>query len=288
MIAETSRENELLFCVARKSLNRDLAARITSLLHGKLDWNYLCEKAREQRLMPLLYHHLNSVDPQSVPVPVLSSMRSESVDNSKRCLYLFSELRNLLRLFREHEVTTVVFKGPVLAAMVYGDIGLRQSGDIDILIERSSFGFAKELLASAGYRMEPSLTKSQESAHLRFHCEIQFVSDSDNVVDLHWGLSPRSFPFGLDPQLVLTRAERITIQGTSLLTFSREDTILYLCYHGSKHYWSRWEWVSSLAELIRASGIIEWPEVVARANESRGRHMLIIGLLLAHELGDVD
>jgi hypothetical protein len=288
MIAETYSENELLFCVARRSLNHDWATRITSLLNGKLDWNYLCEKARQQRLMPLLYHHLNSVDPQSVPIPVLSSMRSEFVENSKRCLYLFTELRKLLRLFDEHGISPVVFKGPVLATVAYGDIGLRQSGDIDILIEPDAFGLAKELLASAGYRMEPSLTKSQESSHLRFHCEIQFVSDDVSVVDLHWGLSPKSFPFALDPQQVLKRSETLTIQGTSLLTFSREDTILYLCYHGSKHYWSRLEWISSLAELIRASGIIEWPEVVARAKKSHALRMLRLGLMLAEDLGQLE
>jgi hypothetical protein len=288
MITEISHENELLFCVARKSLDHDLAARMTSLLNGKLDWDYLCEKAREQRLMPLLYHHLNSVDPQSVPIPILSSMRAEFVNNSKRCLYLFSELRKLLRLFDEHGITTVVFKGPVLAALVYGDIGLRQVGDIDILIESGAFGLAKQLLASAGYKMEPSLTKSQEASHLRFHCEIQFVSASANVVDLHWGLSPKAFPFALDPQQVLKRAEPVTIQGTSLLTFSREDTILFLCFHGSKHYWSSLEWISSLAEFIRAGGSIEWSEVMTRAKGSHSQRRLRLGLMLAEDLGQLE
>jgi hypothetical protein len=281
-------EDELLFCVARKTLNNDLAARMTSLLQGSIDWGYLREKAGQQRLTPLLYQHLSSCCPQSVPAPILDSMREEFRNNNQRCLYLFSELRKLLRLFDEQGIRVAVFKGPVLAAAAYGDIGLRQSGDLDILIEPGAFGLAKELLVSAGYKMEPSLTKSQESSHLRFHSEIQFVSDSANVVDLHWGLSPKSFPFALDPQQVLKRAEPITIQGTTLLTFSRADTILYLCYHGSKHYWSRLEWISSLAEFIRASGPIEWPEVVARAQGSHSLRMLRLGLMLAQDFGELD
>lgn len=64
--------------------------------------------------------------------------------------------------------------------------------------------------------------------------------------------------------------------------------ILYLCFHGSKHYWSRLEWISSLAEFIRASETIEWPAVVARAKESRSLRMLRLGLMLAQGIGKVD
>jgi Uncharacterised nucleotidyltransferase len=287
MNSERLPEDELLFCIARKTVNNDLAARMTSLLSDELDWNYLCEKARQQRLMPLLYQHLSSVCPQSVPAPILTSLKDEFRDNSQRCLYLFSELRKVARLFAEQGVPSVVFKGQVLAAAVYGDIGLRQAGDIDILIEPASFGLAKNLLNSAGYKMEPVLTKSQESAHLRFHCEIQFVADAGRVVDLHWRLSPKSFPFALDPNQVMRRAKRVTIQSTSLLTFSPEDMVLYLCFHGSKHYWSRLEWIGSLAEFIRASETIEWSAVVDRSKASYSLRMLRVGLLLAQDFGEL-
>lgn len=287
MIA-TSPENELLVCVARRSLNDNLVERVTSLLAGKLDWSYLSNKARQHGLLPLLFHHLNSIGPESVPTPILNSLKEEFVGNSQRCLYLFSELRKLLRLFDEHGMKAVVFKGPVLAVAAYGDIGLRQTGDLDILIEPGAFGLAKQVLASAGYKMEPALTKSQESSHFRSHCEIQFVSDSGSIVDLHWGLSPKSFPFALDPRQVMLRAEQVTIQSTSLLTFSREDMILYLCFHGSKHYWSRLEWISSLTEFIHASEPIEWSEVVARAKTSRSLHMLKLGLILARDFGEFE
>ena len=284
----TRPENELLVCAARRSLDHDLAARMTALVDGELDWNYLRDKATQQGMMPLLYRHLNSACPQSVPSAILNSMKEEFIANSQTCLYLFGELRKLLRLLDQNGITAVAFKGPVLSEAVYGDIALRQAGDLDIVIEPGAFRQAKDLLSSAGYRLQPPLTESQQASHLRSHCEIQFVSDGMSVVDLHWGLSPKSFHFALDPQHVIDRSKTISIQGTSLLTFSNEDTILYLCFHGSKHYWSKLEWISSLAEFIRSNKDIDWPMVIARANGARGRHMLTLGLMLARELGDVD
>jgi len=287
-VITTRPENELLVCAARRSLNDDLVARMTALVEGELDWNYLRDKATQHGMMPLLYRHLNLACPQSVPAEILNSMKEEFIANSQTCLHLFGELRKLLRLLDQNGITAVTFKGPILSAAVYGSIALRQAGDLDILIEPSAFTRAKEVLTSAGYRLYPPLTKSQLASQLRSHCEIEFWSNGLSVIDLHWGLSPKSFHFALDSQLVIERSKPISIQGTSLLTFSNEDTILYLCYHGSKHYWSRLEWISSLAEFIRANPGIDWSIVIARANESRGRHMLTLGLILARELGDVD
>ena len=284
----TRPENELLICVARRSLSGDIAARIASLAATRIDWNYLINTATQQGVMPLLYSHLSSACPQCVPREVLARLRNAFVANSKSCLLLFGELRKLLRLFSEKGITAVAFKGPLLSVEAYGDLCLRQAGDLDILIKKHDFSLAKEILVTAGYRLATPLTKSQEASHLRFHCEIPFLSNGLSVVDLHWGLSPKSFRFALNPRQVMERCESTIIQGTSLLTFAREDTILYLCFHGGKHYWSRLEWISSLAEFIRTTQNINWSKILERANESHGRRMLIVGLMLARKLGGVE
>jgi hypothetical protein len=261
---------------------------MTALVDGELDWTYLREEATRQGMMPLLYRHLNSVCPQSVPPAILGAMRNAFITNSQVCLYLFSELGRLVNLLDRHGITAIAFKGPTLSASVYGDIALRQAGDLDILIAPVAFESAKELLSSGGYRMHPQLTQSQQAAHLRSHCEIEFWSNDLRVVDLHWRLSLKSFQFSLDGTDVIERSTPISIQGASVRTFSDEDMILYLCFHGAKHYWSRLEWISSLAEFIRSNQNIDWPIVIARANRARALRMLGLGLMLAQELGDVD
>jgi hypothetical protein len=48
----------------------------------------------------------------------------------------------------------VPYKGPVLAAAVYGHLSLRQIRDLDILVHPSEVRPAGELLISQGYRRE--------------------------------------------------------------------------------------------------------------------------------------
>ena len=284
----TRNEDELLVCVARRSLNERLVARMKSLIKRGVDWDLLRTAAANHGMLPLLYRHLNAACPESVPPEVMDRLREESLTNSQKCLHLFSELKRLLKLFEQNGVTAVPFKGPVLSIAVYGDLALRPAGDLDILIPASKFKVARDLLTSAGYQPVSPLTESQQEAQLRSHCELLFHANDTSLVDLHWGLSPKTFPFGLDVQEVMNRCESSIIQGTSMRTFSREDTVLYLCYHGSKHYWSRLEWISSLAEFVRSNPRIDWPTVISRAKGSHGRRMLALGLLLAQDLGDVE
>jgi len=190
------------------------------------------------------------------------------------------------KLLNAHSIENALFKGPLLSELAYGEVSLRQAGDIDLLIHREDFKRTKELLASLGYQMHPQLTPAQQASHLAFHCEIQFVRDDwFTVVDLHWGLSPRSFVFGLTEDEVMSRLQTVSFAGAETKTFSTEDLILYQAMHGAKHLWRRLEWIASLAELVLTLEASSWSEVVERTIKARATRILALGLRLAENLG---
>jgi hypothetical protein len=175
----------------------------------------------------------------------------------------------------------------LLAQMAYGEISLRQAGDIDLLIERRHFDRARSLLESLGYEMFPRLTPAQLGSHLNNHCEIQFMRDEwFTVVDLHWELAPRSFVFKVKAEEVMSRLQPVSLAGTTVETFSDEDLVLYQAMHGAKHLWRRLEWITSLAESIRSSPL-NWDTVVERAASARAARMLGLGLRLVGNFSDV-
>jgi hypothetical protein len=181
-----------------------------------------------------------------------------------------------------------IFKGAVLAQMAYGEVSLRQAGDIDILIDREHFVEARRSLESLGYEMTPQLTDAQLASHLASHCEIPFMRDEwFTIVDLHWGFAPRSFVFGLAVDDVMSRLREVSLSGTRVATFCDEDMVLYQSMHGAKHLWRRLEWITSLAELIRASPAIDWSVVLQRAADAHAIRMLALGLCLVEAFSDV-
>jgi hypothetical protein len=166
-------------------------------------------------------------------------------------------------------------------------MSLRQAGDIDLLINRRDFIQARLLLESLGYEMTPRLTPAQLSSHLSNHCEIQFMRDEWlTVVDLHWDLAPRSFVFGVKPEDVMSRLQSVSLAGTTVETFGAEDLLLYQAMHGAKHLWRRLEWISCLAESLRATTTVNWETLVDRAAKAHATRILALGLRLVEEFSD--
>jgi Uncharacterised nucleotidyltransferase len=264
-------EHELLLCIARRQLD-------PSLLHD-LNWDYLFNIAQAHGLLPLLHKHLSNTD--LVPGHFRSRLKQAAVANSQNVLHLVGKQLRLYKLFKEHDIPVALFKGPLLAQMAYGELSLRQAGDIDLLIHRQNFVRAKMLLDSLGYQMHPKLTRAQLDSHLAFHCELSFMRDDwFTLVDLHWDLAPRSFVFRLKADEVMSRLQTVSLAGTPVETFSTEDLVLYESMHGAKHLWRRLEWITALAETLRVTSAINWHPIVERAGQARATRMLALGLRL--------
>ena len=290
-------ENELILLIARRDLDRH--AELRRLLQQKINWDYLFGTAEAHGLLPLLHKHFNSAAADIIPAHFLSRLKRESVANSQSVLHLIGKQLRVYKLFKEHNIPVALFKGPLLAQMAYGEISLRQAGDIDVLISRRHFDHAKTLLESLGYEMTPRLTPAQLASHLSNHCELQFMRDEwFTVVDLHWDLAPQSFVFNLQADDVMSRLQPVSLAGTTVQTFGAEDLVLYLSMHGAKHLWRRFEWIASLAESIRATPTLNWDLLVQRAGQAHAMRMLALGLRLvenfsgvsipAHVLANVD
>jgi hypothetical protein len=290
-VLERRPENELLFAVARRELEPRDVVEVRELVREQLDWDYVIATASSHGLLPLLQKNVAKVAAGAatdlVPGHVLSRLKRESVANSQSVLHLIGKQLAAYRLLRDRGMRVAIFKGAVLAQMAYGEVSLRQAGDIDMLIDREQFAEARSLLESLGYEMAPPLTDAQLASHLSFHCEIPFMRDDwFTIVDLHWGLAPRSFVFGLAADEVMSRLREVSLSGATVATFCDEDMVLYQSMHGAKHLWRRLEWIISLAELIRSSPRINWSVVLKRAEDAHATRMLALGLRLVETFSD--
>ncbi len=282
-------EHQIIVSIARRDLGALEEDNLRRLLGPTIDWDYLLTTARRHGLLPLLHKHANHASGSQLPASVRSTLKRESVMNVQSVLYLLGKALEVQRLLSSQSIENALFKGPLLSEMAYGEVGLRQAGDIDVLIRPEDFKRAKELFESLGYQMHPQLTEPQQSSHLSFHCEIPFVRDDwFTVIDLHWGLTPRSFVFGLRGDEVMSRLQTASFAGNKIKTFANEDLILYLSMHGAKHLWRRLEWIASLSELVRSLETSTWSEVVARAQKAKATRILALGLRLVENLASIE
>jgi hypothetical protein len=284
MISAQRPEHELLICVARRSLDVAQAERVRLLLLSDLDWGYLTTMAHRHSVIPLLYYHLTAVCPEAIPSQVLSQLRRRNDENARQSLVLTGELLKLMDLLKAHAIQAVPFKGPTLALRAYGDVGLRQFGDLDILVHKQDVLRVKELLIGEGFRPTPELTSAQEAALLRFDCAYNFGNDQNVLFDVHWNFAAPYFSFEFDVNRSWKRLEPITVNDRQLPGLSAEDLLLALCLHGSTHFWERLGWIGDIAGLIDRREDMDWQRVLSEAAALGSKRMLSLGLFLAGEL----
>ena len=275
-------EVELLLCCARTHIEPKTAARIRTLLQQDINWAYLIQTAAQHGIIPLLYQSLSTTCPEAVPKPVLSQLRSHFHARAFQNLFLTKELLLLKELFEVNSIPAIPYKGPVLAAWVYGNLALRQFGDLDILVHERDFLQAKKLLISQGYRMLN--TSEHEAAHL----QAELWRDDDRVVvDLHYGIPPRRSQF--NSECLWECRQPVTLATTTVLTFTPEHTLLFLCVNAAKESWKSLNQICDIAQLLRTHPELDWSQVLEQQLCPPGVTGLCIfpSLLIANELLEI-
>jgi hypothetical protein len=279
------REAELLVQTARVRLDAARATRVASLMQPELNWSHLFRLADRHGLMPTLSWHLTHSCPGALPPAILAYVDNHLRNHAVRNLLLAGELHRLLRLFAQHHIQAIPFKGPSLAVLAYGNLALRQFTDLDVFLRVEDIFEARDLLAGQGYKSAVSLTPAQQTAYLRSIGQLPLVHEGHGtLVELHAMLLPAAFPFRLNFDSVARRLGTVVVAGQAVKTLSVEDLLLLLCVHATKHLWPSLGCVADVAELIRAQPGIDWQRVLAEAKRLACQRMLYLGLFLANDL----
>jgi hypothetical protein len=284
-VASFPAEFELLFCCARIDVDIRTRARIVALVTEGVDWDYLEKIATRHRLVSLLYRNLNAICPEAVPSSLLDELRRRFHTHALRNAFLSRELLRLLDLFEANGILAVPYKGPALAAAIYGSLSFRKSGDLDIVVRRQDVLKATELLITAGYT--PRLDKGLERHFLREHYHLTFLRNDDSVlVEIHWAFAYASWRFPITLEALAPRLETTTLTNKTIPALPRQDLLLILCTHGAKDGWRHLVWVCDIAEFLRKNSGVSWDALLHKANQIRFRRILFLGLFLAKELLD--
>ena len=278
-------EAQLLLHCARVQLEPWRAERMRALVSEDLDWERLASLARKNGLSPLVFFHLSKTCPELGPPEWLDDLRNYFRANNAFNLMLSGELVRLLRLFESRGIEALPYKGPAMAAGIYGDLSLRQFCDLDMLVHESDVWQATEVLVQQGFEPHFVIPAEKQQAFIRLSYVRLFRRDGGRtIVELHWRIAPRFFDVPFDTERLFRRSKKIELLGSPVLFPAPQDLLLMLCIHGAKDFWEKLEWVSAIAELLRRNPGIDWDELFEEARAVHGERMLLVGLLLAYEL----
>ena len=282
-------EVELLLGCARLTLPDSLRDRIKSLLACPLDWTKLMTLAQGHGLLPLLYRHFNMLGPEAVPKAIFAQLWARYESNRRRNQAMARALIDVLHTLDEGGIPAIAYKGPALASSVYGDLGLREFSDLDILLRPRDVLCAKRLLQARGDVPEYDLKPPMEAALLRsrLNCHLVVFHGVNHVmVELHWK-TDADFPVEpKDDDEWWQNLGSESLEKERIRCFATEELLLILLLHGAKHGWDSLGWLVDVAEIIRQHPDLEWNWLTSKAEQLNCQRKLAVGLFLANHLLD--
>lgn len=181
-------------------------------------------------------------------------LRQKADINRMQMLQKTSTLLGIADAFAHASIPMIPLKGPVLAYQLYGDVGMKASLDLDILIPKSHFDHAWENLERLGYYTEFNykLSPRQRNYLLNNFHHLAFVNGNIRI-ELHWEINTNRYMTGRSNTEYFEKAEPLEIGGKITHTLHREHLIEYLAIHGSYHAWNRLDWLYDFSHALAAN-----------------------------------
>jgi Uncharacterised nucleotidyltransferase len=279
----TPEANLLLACINVTAPVEEKSERIAALVQQPIDWKRFTHLVILHGLVSLVCPVLKSkVGPHGIPLDIFASLRFAELANASKAEQNATELAVLMDRFDTAGIAAIVFKGPALSVLAFGNAMTRSYSDLDILVHPPNVVAAAEILISAGYHAHTYNREVFESG--LFHNKSEDFYSDHTGVDLHWTLQDSWFPFGPDEDALWSRTEAFVLKGREFRTLGAADHLLFLCVHASKHGWPNLASVVDIAALLKARPEVDLKALIDEARRLGFGRIVLVGLSLAHKL----
>lgn len=263
------------------ALPQERSPYLTELLQGSFNWRPLLARAEAHGVLGLLAERLKELNS-----PTLADIRETLREWQRRqtvlALSLTAEMFRLLEHFAGLSIEVLLTKGPALSVRCYGEPGMRQYGDLDLIVRDKDMQSATEAMIALGYA--PTVPTSAIQAG-KFPGEYAFhKSGTQLLVEFHTERTFRYYPRPLPIDKLFERHAHVTIDDREIPTLSTEDELVLICVHGAKHFWARLMWIADVAALISKKNAVDWDCARAAACEVGAERMLRLGLRLTMDM----
>jgi hypothetical protein len=221
-------------------------------IRGKLssiDWNQFLELVRHHRVVPWVHTRLQPF-PELIPADIRKELHADYRANAFGMLQLAGEMERVGANLDRAGVPCLMLKGPILAETLYGDLSLRTSRDLDLLVPVDAVERAAEQLARMGYEANDSVHRilndwKWKLHHLSFRHPVKKV-----LVELHWRFMPASDKEPTFDEL-WRRKRKSGMFRQPIYYLGAHDLFMHLTLHGMKHGWFRLRWLQDLDLMLR-------------------------------------
>ena len=255
--------------------------RLKELLRQPVDWPGFLELAQNHALLGLAASRILHCREEAVPPEISQELRERHRAQALFSLRLTAEMFRLFDGFAAGGLDALVIKGPVLSVRGYGDAGLRQYGDLDLIARDKDMLVFTELMTSLGYEARVGRAAIQAKKAPGEYAFRQ--ANTRLLVEFHTEHTFRYHPRPLPVDKLFERQVRVKIDAHEVPALAPEDELILICIHGAKHFWERLGHIADVAAFLSRQQL-DWGRVDSAAEEIDAKRMLYAGLRLAADV----
>jgi hypothetical protein len=271
----------LLFMIGQEE--NEFTSPIHEELFQDIDWKHFLELTNHHRVFSLVYRKIKAMDKLPVPDQVEKKLHQEYKLNTFEMLNISGEMLHLSNQLTKASVPCLFLKGPILAMELYGDLSLRSSCDLDVLIPLKDLNRAENLLLDQGYVKDDYFPTTLNDWKWRHH-HVTFTHPQRKVkVELHWRFNPGpSIEPSFDQLWQRKRKSPFNNIHIPVYFLGKEDLFMFLLSHGARHGWSRLRWLVDIDRFSKQA--LDWKLLHSLLREFGTSHVAGQAFILCAEL----
>lgn len=258
--------NDLILDILVPSASRNVRPALEHIQTE--DWDYILDRGREHRFLPLLHWTLERTDALGMlPHEVETAMSDVRRHSTLRALAAQREILLLHRLFARADIPHVFLKGAYLSQFAYPHPGLRPVRDLDVIVAPECIASAYELLKEHDYTPITDIAVDIDAYVKQAKHLPGLVSPTGMIsVEVHTHVDrPGGKLAGLEV------FENITVRqiGSDAIPFmDPNDLFIHLCVHAADfHVFNNGPLIVADIGFLLQSGEIDLHRVASRAAE---------------------
>lgn len=234
----------LIACIRVVLLNKPKKELLDLLEKSSIDWKKLNKMAVYHQIRPIVYEAFRQIKFKNDFTDNLELFtKKQAIQN----IVDSQETAYVLDFFKQHSIPALPYKGQLFLEYLYQNKPLRESGDIDIIVQPQNLRESLKLLLSDGYELSINREFSDalfEEIHGFYGREIGLDKKTKLGkkvhIDFHWGINEsfHEYPIGVDD----------FFEGAKLNDFNKKQVLLpsietifkmLLNHHGGRGCWLR-------------------------------------------------
>lgn len=271
----------LFFFLSRLSLpdgmiNRAFDRQKSAAEH--IDFSRLTDLALDNGTAGFMYKNIKNL--QLFPAQLKQDLHTFYRRTAFHNLDQLSETLRLLKLLSVNNIKVIPLKGVVASEMIFHDLGVYPSSDIDILVHPDDLEAVKSVLRiQAGY--SPVQGQDEEEL-LAGHYHYMFCK-KQYLLEVHWNLTKRYFE--VPPEFWWQGLRTVTWRGMDILELSPEKYLMYTVFRIFDHCFFPLRFLVLIAGILdQYASEIRWDTLMHDCGRFKMKRLVTFTLQLAHEL----